>query len=582
MILRKYNNNIKQTKSTHIKIEKEFENDNYLIQTLKRTTKFQNDEKLPKYESSLQELLDHINKTIKFRNNPKIKRIHEENDEFLKPYKYLSETFEAQTEQVLKDLIIKYTQRGYRIPKFSYKNNIFKINALIEENSEKLRLMLMEDLKNKESIIGPKTLIYLNKLNYLIKILITKDQNLIKKYSKLLNKKEGYIKKESIEQLKKDIEQLINLTKGLKLNKIGNQTVKRKSSYLAKIPQLSNFKISNSKTSSKDDLFFVKNNISNNKILSTEESLTSKKERNHVSFLSMRINNFPNQTNKLLNTIKTKNKKLSFEQKENNNSENNNNQKNIFLKKTRPLINLKLKSFISKDKTERIKTAKQREKEKEKKFFSYSRKNTNSSDIGKYMSQSKNYKNYQSEKNNNFFELKKSSEKDKQKLSDKSLGYSFDSTKQKGYFSKKQSKEIKNISRNIEFQSELKKVRNEISEKLEEKKSNFLWNAYRKIRRGKYECVENIMHQYLKKIKEVNSKEEKMIMDYYNYKNLKNNLLELNMKVNEDKTRKKVEKIYSNIHILKRITPTLINMKEKENNLDRLEKIFSSGANKYN
>jgi hypothetical protein len=54
------------------------------------------------------------------------------------------------------------------------------------------------------------------------------------------------------------------------------------------------------------------------------------------------------------------------------------------------------------------------------------------------------------------------------------------------------------------------------------------------------------------------------------------------MKVSEDKTRKKVEKIYSNIHILKRITPTLINMKEKENNLDRLEKIFSSGANKYN
>ena len=582
MILKQYNNYIKPNKSTHINIEKEFENDNYLIQTLKRTTKFQNDEKLPKYENSLQDLLNHINKTIKFRNNPKIKIIHEENDEFLKPYKYLSETFEAQTEQVLKDLIIKYTQRGYRIPKFSYKNNIFKINALIEENSEKLRLMLIEDLKNKENVIGPKTMMYLNKLNYLIKILITKDQKLVKKYSKLLNKKEGYIKKESVEQLKKDIEKLINLTKGLKLNKIGNQTAKRKSSYLTKMPQLNSFKISNSKNSSKDDLTPNKNNNTNNNIILTEEKISTKKERNHVSFLSMRISKFGIQTNKLLNSIKDKNKMLSFEKKENNNTENNN-EKNIFLKKSKPLINLKMKSFLTKDKNERIKTANQREKGKEKKFFSYTRKNTISSDIGKYLNQANNNKkNYQSEKNNYFLGLKKSSGKIKQKLSNKSLGYSFDSSKYKGYFSKKQSKEIKNISRNIEFQSELKKIRNELSEKIEERKSNFLWNAYRKIRKGKYESVENIMHQYLKEIKELNSKDENTIMDYYNYKNLKNNLLELNMKVNEDGTRKKVEKIYSNIHILKRITPTLNNMKEKENNLDRLEKIFSSGVNKYN
>ena len=171
--------------------------------------------------------------------------LYEENEEFLKSYKYLSEAFEAQTEQVLKDLIIKYTQRGYKIPKFSYKNNIFKINALIEENSEKLRMMLMEELKRKENIIGPRTLSYLNKLFYLVKILVTKDQNLKVKYSKLLNKKEPFKETESIEQLKKDIENLINLTNDLKVNKIGNITFKRKSSYLTKIPQLNNFKIKN-------------------------------------------------------------------------------------------------------------------------------------------------------------------------------------------------------------------------------------------------------------------------------------------------------------------------------------------------
>ena len=90
------------------------------------------------------------------------------------------------------------------------------------------------------------------------------------------------------------------------------------------------------------------------------------------------------------------------------------------------------------------------------------------------------------------------------------------------------------------------------------------------------------MKKYLKEIKEVDSTEGEKIMKYYNYKNLKNNLLELNVKVNDDKTRKKIEKIYSNIHILKRILPTLKSMKDKENNIDRLEKIFTSGVNKYN
>ena len=191
MIIKSYNNFIKSSnKPRNINIETEFETDNYLIQTLKRTIKFQNDKKLPKYEQSLQDLLLLIYQKIKFRNNPYLQLIHEENEDFLKQYKHLSNIFEDQTEQVLKDLIIKYIQRGYHIPKFSYKNNIFKVNALIEENSEKLRLMLLEDLKNKNNIIGPKTLKFLTKLFYLVKILSTEDQNAIKKYSKLLNKKD--------------------------------------------------------------------------------------------------------------------------------------------------------------------------------------------------------------------------------------------------------------------------------------------------------------------------------------------------------------------------------------------------------
>lgn len=584
MILKNFNSSQKKPKKIELDIEKEFENDNYLIQTLKRTSKFQNDKKLSDYENSLQDLLYYINKTILFNTNPKIKIIHEENEEFLKPYKYLSKTFEDQTEQVLQDLIVKYTQRGYRIPKFSFKNNIFKTNALIEENSEKIRLMLMEELKKKQNIIGPKTLSYLNKIYYLVKIIVTKDNKLIKKFSKLLNKKDPNVKKESIEQLKADIETLTSLLKNLKI--ISPESIKRKSSFLAK-SHYNNFnKLLNSKNSSNSDL----NNINktsdknNNNNLLTEESKTAIKERNNIGFFSMRLSNNGIQSNKLINKLNAKDRITPFEDMVRINTEKNINQKLIFLKKNKPLINLKMRSIFSNKKNLRIKTANQREKDNKKK----SRKSTYS-DLGKYIDQAKKNKNYyQSTKYNNFYSLglkKNSGNINRHKfLSNKDesqhLGYSYD-TIQRAY-SKKQSEEKWDISRNQNFQNEFKKLKGERTDILEEKKSLFLLNAYTKIKRGKYESVEDYMKKYLRDIKTVDSKEGEKIMEYYNYKNLKNNLLELNMKVNDDKTRKKIEKIYSNIHILKRILPTLNNMKDKENNIDRLEKIFTSGVNKYN
>ena len=48
-------------------------------------------------------------------------------------------------------------------------------------------------------------------------------------------------------------------------------------------------------------------------------------------------------------------------------------------------------------------------------------------------------------------------------------------------------------------------------------------------------------------------------MDYYNHKNFRNNLIELNMKVGDDSIRKKIEKIYYNTYILKRIKIRIYN-----------------------
>ena len=557
MIIKTYTNYIKPDKTIEIDIEKEFENDNYLIQTLKRTSKFQNDKKLIQYENNLNNVLNLINQRIKLRNNPKTKLMHEENNEFLRQYKYLSETFEKQMEKVLEDLILIYTKKGYHIPKFSYKNNIFKINALIEANSEKLRLLLMEELRNKKNIIGPKTLMFLNKLNYLVKILITKDPNLVKKYNKLLNKNDPYINKESIEQIKIYIKNIIQLLKNLKINKIGSNKPKRKSSFLSKIPQLNNIRISNKKNSIKTDLININNN-NNNDILSTEGSLSAFKKRNPNSFLSMRLSNYSIKPNKLINTINSRNdfitsKKILYENKTEENT-NINNKKKIFFQKSKPIINLKMKTIFS-----NISKAKSRNEKilPEYKTQSDSKK-TICSDISKYIKQAKINNLYKSEKKIYTLGLRKTSENKIQnndfplsKKPSKYIEYSYDNNISKNY----------NI--NISSSDTIKKVK---TIEKEEEKTQFLWNAYKKIKKGKYEIVEDIMNKYLKDIKEFDINDQNILMKHYNYKNLRNNLFELNMKVSDDSTRKKIEKIYSNIHILKRIKPVLNNMEEKEIN----------------
>ena len=557
MIIKTYTNYIKPDKTIEIHIEKEFENDNYLIQTLKRTSKFQNDKKLIQYENNLNNVLNLINQRIKLRNNPKTKLMHEENNEFLRQYKYLSETFEKQMEKVLEDLILIYTKKGYHIPKFSYKNNIFKINALIEANSEKLRLLLMEELRNKKNIIGPKTLMFLNKLNYLVKILITKDPNLVKKYNKLLNKNDPYINKESIEQIKIYIKNIIQLLKNVKINKIGSNKPKRKSSFLSKIPQLNNIRISNKKNSIKTDLININNN-NNNDILSTEGSLSAFKKRNPNSFLSMRLSNYSIKPNKLINTINSRNefitsKKILYENKTEENT-NINNKKKIFFQKSKPIINLKMKTIFS-----NISKAKSRNEKilPEYKTQSDSKK-TICSDISKYIKQAKINNLYKSEKKIYTLGLRKTSENKIQnndfplsKKPSKYMEYSYDNNISKNY----------NI--NISSSDTIKKVK---TIEKEEEKTQFLWNAYKKIKKGKYEIVEDIMNKYLKDIKEFDINDQNILMKHYNYKNLRNNLFELNMKVSDDSTRKKIEKIYSNIHILKRIKPVLNNMEEKEIN----------------
>ena len=135
-----------------------------------------------------------------------------------------------------------------------------------------------------------------------------------------------------------------------------------------------------------------------------------------------------------------------------------------------------------------------------------------------------------------------------------------------------------NISRNINISSD--SINKGKIEELVKKKSKFLNKAYIALKKGKYDSIQDIMYEYLKDIKKLDTKECNDLMNHYNYKNLRNNLIELNMKVSSDKIRKKIENICSNTYIFKRISTALNTIKQEEANMDRLEKIYTNRVNK--
>ena len=220
IIMRSYKD-IKNTYK-HIDIEKEYKDNNYLYQTLKRTSKMKHNHKIKAYQYDLKNLLSIMYKKLLFLDNPKVKIIREENDEFRKDYKSMSESFQKSIQVIFKDLIRKYSDRGYKVPNLSFQHNLFKINALIEDNNDKLELALKEDKKSKTPMKANKTMSYLRKLNNMLNIFMTKDENNEKNTSKFSMPKarKSIIYVDDIKELQKSIEKLKELIENNPLFKL--------------------------------------------------------------------------------------------------------------------------------------------------------------------------------------------------------------------------------------------------------------------------------------------------------------------------------------------------------------------------
>jgi hypothetical protein len=607
-----------------INIEKEYENDNYLIQTLKRTAKSKLNKDIIEYENNIKQLLKHIYHEIQLQGDPKVKIVKNENDIFQRDYKSISDNFQKSSKIIFKDIINKYNQKGYKLPDITCEHNLFKINALIEENNNKLDLILREDKKNKKTDkdrnIAMKTLAYLKKLKILINILLSKEENKGKRLSRLSGPKFKIKKKknETIDDLKSSINQLKVL---IKTSEIMNAERKKSLSLLFKrkstfggtnnYKRLNKLKSRNSKESSSININLNINlNNNNENKMKTDEGISgseheeeSKNKYESSNILLNRQNT--NKSNKSIitdltnelaeNDKKKKDDTIYFIQSDTNNR----------FKNPKRLINLKKKSINF------INITKEREKvnvtnEEEKSFKIYSNKKKSYSNLisrlkmHTLLNSNKNNNKYLStytktiasslKKNKTINSLKKKTDgklKNSKHFRDQFNNY-FRSTKnpkvKTAFFLKTQSLEKKNLSRNRNIYlsqnktSSTDKNQNIILTKRFKTQEEYLESAYKRLKKGNYDNLEHLIRKYLKDIKQLDIDEQNFIISHYNYKNMKINLAELNAKINEDDIERKTEKIYCNNHVIKRILPLLKAMKEKEINIDRFEKIISSGS----
>ena len=565
-----------------------YQNDNYLIQILKQTKKNLSDRKTIVLKIKLKKLLDKIFEETQFQNDPQIKKIKEENDKFTDDYKSLSEKFQKTTDKIFTDLINVYQSRGYKRPNLSYDHNLFKVNALIEESTEKIQTdFQMTPLeKNLDPHMTPafKTIAYLRKLKSMI-------------YSKQSN-----------EELPEDIYPKLSIPK-LRRKSIHNYIHERNQKLRSSIQSLQTLlepnAIKNIDDFPKKKKFFVSNR-------NTHRKRTGSISKNHIKFANLtrsRRQSFNNnsslplyQENNIINTNK-------------NNNNDDINKKNI-IDSEKVSESVDSKNVLITPKGQNIKFNNlflNSPKESENKTINNKFKMDRNSP--KFMSTTKIDISY----NKNFtktLNIQRNASDTKQKKPEKiykEIESSVPILKQNSKLVSTKNvrsriklhknsflrnlKQIKN--NNTEFKKSLfvkteaqdkthdfhlsqKKLNFENNSKnneLDSQKREFIINAYKKLCKGNFKNIESNIRKYLRDVKGFDTEEQNNTLSYYSYKNAKSNLKELQEKILSTDIGRKTERLYINNHMIKRVSPMLNIMKEKEKNIERLEKFYEVSSN---
>ena len=569
-----------------------YEDDNYLIQIIRKTKKNLSDRKTIVYKVNLKKLLDKIYEEIRFQNDPVIKKIKQENDNFTTEYKPLSEQFQKTCNKIFTDVINTYQARGYKRPNLSYEHNLFKINALLEESTEKIE----QDFetaplnKNLDPRFTPanKTIAYLRKLNHMVHTRQSKEENHDDFSSKLsipkIRRKSiiNYINdrnqklRDSIQSLKNFIESdaMKNIDDFPKKSKffIANRNVCReRTSCISRTKaKLTNLARSRRQSFNSTSLLM----IPDSKFKMLENNLNDK--NNNVDDFTKKKLIDPEKisestdTKKILITPECQTKKANVDKLILNSSKDFDNKticnkKKVdrnapkFLSSTK--INFTYDKTLPKPLIERNTSDTSQKKPKKVPkiiessipFIKQNSKIVSTTNIRSHINLRK----------NSFSRNKKNIKYRNTEIKNNLFIKTETQDKGNGFFLIKKKLNFDNNPSNC----------NDLSTP-EKQKKEFIINAYKKLSKGNIKNIEGILRKYLRDIKGLDTEGQDNALLEYSYKNAKNNLKELDEKILDRDIGKKTERIYLNNHIIKRISPMLNLMKEKEKNIERLEKYY--------
>ena len=536
-----------------VNIEDIYENDYKLMKIISRTKEMRhNNHSLTERKNNLKNLMlkiydDEINESGK--------GLQENNKNFHNEYNLFNKRkSKKDTKIIFKDLVKLYKSRGYRIPNFSInEHNLFKINPLLEDNATIISNGLLVNQLLKKNDESEKIITYLKKLGGILSEKLSND-DFQKNFKKLKIMKPKFINDEdSVENLKKQIEILLNLINTNALDKLDEP---KKVNFLSYSRQSS---LNSVKYKSNKKLLYL-----NKQRYSTTRRNTkiSNKNLNNLLTDRRRISTESSVTNESI-LSKIKKMKSGFEKSSDNVYKVLNFNNNIQIKNPSktpkdlkiPTLNLQV---LNQQKEENI-------------------KNNN-------IITSKKPK-CASEKINNMFINDLKTPKNNTKLNWNR--YSIINIK-KNLMSplievnQRHLSTVKNYSNNISsISDELYESNNQTGKKKNlssypyTNRNEFINYAYYRFSRKGFNNCEDYIKKYLNKVQGYNDDEvENFFKTIYN-KNMKNNLKELENQVIDNNIYSKTERLYLSNHLIKRIRPTLKNMNEKDKIILKLEKIFT-------
>ena len=537
-------------KKLFIDLEKQYEDDYKLMQVMSQTKEVRhNTTSLTKSTNTLKNLMIKIHDEQEQRNNKTGKALHLSNEAFKNEYNMFNKRKNKKdTKTVFKELVKLYKLKGYRIPNFSInEHNLFKINPLLEANTEAISNGFIANQILKKNNASEKTVNYLKKLGGLLSEKLT-NENIKNDFKKInIAKFKNINEEDSVEELKKQIEILLNLINTNALDKLDEP---KKTFYKSNSRQNSfrSYKYKSSKklislTNKKYTISRRNSPMSNKKVnkfyerkMSTESSVTSgsyyHKKKSQNSKISQKISNILNFNINIPGEKSTKTPK------------------DIKI----PILNL---NKINKKNEENI--------------LELSSRNNNNITPKKIK--------FSSEKINSIFinELKSLKTPRKNKIT----------------WTRKTIKEMeenllpipsngrhRHLSTVKNFFNNDSSISDEYNISTSKRKSiypytsrnEFIDYTYNKLTKKGFDNCENYVKTYLNKVKGFNDEKINNFFKSIYERNIKNNLDDLENKITENDIYYKTERLYLSNHLIKRIFPTLKSMNEKDKLILKLEK----------